>query len=450
MQNIALQQKVENFSRLSDQECALFLQGHLLEALEIEDPTYLECEILAKFIGVEYSMREDLCKLFKYYLKRNVQVIAGVPVNVWLKRYLIKYAGIGRDPDTFFRYASTDPEIRKLSEKDQIKLMRIFRIYDYFLIEPIASMDDVAAENIMRFPMYLSESLQEIKTQMSSIAAVPKVSVGTISERLTIKQAVQKYPKLGEQMVTNSPIKLKNFDRPVRPLVRNWVYDYTSHLGQTGHTSMDRTNYLFRSENGSRLTSQEREKLGIILKSFDENTPIGVDGERQEIVFNEQRTMTSEQYHPAMPSVPRVMPQPLKTQQQTFVRPYPQPQTKLPAQPQPTQNKIPDTRYQIPDTDKIQFVNPYPSPVSRDSQHSEYDDNIANVRFSEGMPKKYEPPVKTVSQSSAFPSREPVSRDSSKPSFSRNIIRPHFGPQEEKNPEPKIEGNIVDLRGDQQ
>jgi len=104
--------------------------------------------------------------------------------------------------------------------------------------------------------------------------------------KLSIKEAVQKYPRVGEQRITEGEIQIKSSDEPVSPSIINWVHDYVLHLGQEKHSTMERTDYLFHAENTKELSSQDREKLAIILKSFDENFPLPIDTENNEVVLD--------------------------------------------------------------------------------------------------------------------------------------------------------------------
>jgi hypothetical protein len=497
-----LQIKIEKFSKLSDQDCAFVIERYLLESLEMEDPTYIEWEVLTKFINIDYTLREDLCKLFNFSLKRNLQKIAGIPINAWLKQYLDKYARIPREPETFLRYATSNPEIQKLNEKDQIRLIRIFRLYDYLLVEPVPDLDSPQAVSLTRFPMRLSKSLKEILAEMSSAQMEAMPSSGTASEKLGVKEALHKFPKLGEQAVTAGAIKLKQFDQPVRPSVRNWLYDYTSQLGQTGHSSMDRTTYVFRSDNAKNLSSPEREKLAIILKSFDENSPLPIDGQRQEVVFESflKKEAAPQKFFPAAPRLtastnfvrhverasapaapaqrpfsiePQKKSPPVQKQENSFVRHYPKPEIKkapefnqvstFPSSAKTRPFPSPTIRREISqgqtfeniptkiDEDKIEYTNPYPKPGTHEMQTEGNGDNISNVRFSEGTPKNSFTPI---SQVSARP-LNPVPSSPAKPVAykyippNRNIIRPQSGSETRYgSPEPRIDGNIVDLKGD--
>lgn len=103
--------------------------------------------------------------------------------------------------------------------------------------------------------------------------------------RLPLAQALQEYPKLGEQNITINSLKLRYFPTPVRPSIKNWMTDFHDNMGAGKHGAVDRGNYLFHSENGKKLTPIERQKLSAILKSLDEQTPLSIDAEAQSIIF---------------------------------------------------------------------------------------------------------------------------------------------------------------------
>ncbi len=495
MQNISLNNKLAGFSNLSDQECALLIQSNLLEAFD--NDIYFEWEVVSKMTTVAFELREILCRLFGDALKRNEQLIAGIPIKSWMQMYLSKYPVTERRPSTFFEFIANGPELKKMDTRNQIALMRIFRMYDYLFVVPFFDLEDWAVANILSFRIANDTPLEEIKRQIFPVFSEAAAAERTVTERIPLREIIKKYPKTGEQMVTNSPINLKGFDRPVRSSVRNWIYDYTSHLGQSGHTTIDRTDYIFRSENAARLTSQEREKLGIILKSFDENTPLPVDGQRQEVVFNEQRPTNNERLYagrqiqkpapainyqipkPGRPAVNYQLPQfpqpsvPPKSiaepQQRTSSSPLAPVSARPIAQPEKISNRMPDT-------DRMQFVNPYPKPGTHEPTFAKPADNISNVSFSEGLPDKdsssggltsqvlrrINSPVPKTGMSPKFspartavpakkviaqPTAETRTPQNQAQSAQRNIIRPHHRPQWEDKPEPKIDGNIVDLSG---
>ena len=130
----------------------------------------------------------------------------------------------------------------------------------------------------------------------------------------TIREIVERYPKIANLEITSRYIEPRNSEDLEDPTIKNWVHDYVSHLGYAQHTQMQRTEYLFHSKNGMNLSSPDREKLGMILKSFDENIPLPIDEENGEIVFD---LVASEQ----QTNIAR--PQSAPAKQESFVRPYP-------------------------------------------------------------------------------------------------------------------------------
>lgn len=168
--------------------------------------------------------------------------------------------------------------------------------------------------------------------------------------KMTVREIVQNHPKLSDVEITDGDISIKNSDEAHDPTIKNWIQDYISHLGYAKHSQMDRTQYIFHSENGKNLSSPDREKLGIILRSFDENIPLPVDEENGEIVFDglipepaspagRQRTVNSNQA-PTNIAKPQTAP----AKQESFIKPYPAytpptPQSQRQTSPQPSPYK---------------------------------------------------------------------------------------------------------------
>lgn len=113
-------------------------------------------------------------------------------------------------------------------------------------------------------------------------------------QQLTITNAVETYPELGEQLITSERIKLSMFPEPVRPSIKNWISDYTFTIGISNRDPIVRGKYLFKSENTQKLSFQDREKLALVLKSFEEKMPITINTKTKQVVFTaiEEKTET--------------------------------------------------------------------------------------------------------------------------------------------------------------
>ncbi len=130
-----------------------------------------------------------------------------------------------------------------------------------------------------------------IQKNILTIKPVPKVpeedsgspTVQTI--QLPILDALSKYQRLSEQMVTEDRIAVKGESAPVRGSIRNWLRHYRDAVGIRKHSTMERGQFLFQGENTRRLSAPERERVSFLLKALDENTPVPLDVERQEVIF---------------------------------------------------------------------------------------------------------------------------------------------------------------------
>lgn len=123
------------------------------------------------------------------------------------------------------------------------------------------------------------------KKTVSAEAQIKKVEI-------PLAQALKRYRKLGDQLVTNSRIKIRIFPEPARPSIKNWIDDYYENIGAGEHGSVERGNFLFHGFNTKNLSAAERQKLGSILKSLDENSPLKINTEREEVVFDQMESGT--------------------------------------------------------------------------------------------------------------------------------------------------------------
>jgi hypothetical protein len=144
--------------------------------------------------------------------------------------------------------------------------------------------DEQIAKNIYEyiekniFTLKVIEQDEETEADKESIPESPKV-------KMALLQALAKFPNLGNQMISQERIKVKSQPEPVRGSLYNWIKCYRDELGIGQHSTVERGQFLFRSENGRKLQAGEREQANLILKSIEENLPLDIDPERQVIVF---------------------------------------------------------------------------------------------------------------------------------------------------------------------
>lgn len=137
----------------------------------------------------------------------------------------------------------------------------------------------------------INQNIQEVSSGNSEII---KEKYQTNFKNISLQEILEKFPKIGDQLITSSSIKLRVFPEPVKPSIKNWISDYHDHVGNGKHGTIERGNFLFHSENGKRLNSVERRRLAEVLKSLDEGLELNVDAENQKIIFEEARQSQEE------------------------------------------------------------------------------------------------------------------------------------------------------------
>lgn len=312
----------------------------------------------------------------------------------------------------------------------------------------------LTAQEITR---YLKQEIIDWDPWAEYIAKLPK---------MPIRDIIQQYPKIAETEITAGYIELQGSEDLEDPTIKNWLKDYISHLGYDRHSQMDRTQYIFHSENGKNLSSQDREKLGIILKSFDENIPLPVDEENGEIVFDiDQGTMINDQITANAP-----WPQQAPSTQEPFIKPYlpvsqvqkqsplisarpreinytepiprppkntPQPLSLRPVSPQKNihPNLVSQPNLQANSKIDKYFSAPESPEIPSIKIHSITEHNEPKITPQVPPRSTIQRPAKTSPQPSPYQG-EGVARPKYK------IIDPFFS---KPRPEPRIDGNVVDL-----
>jgi len=99
--------------------------------------------------------------------------------------------------------------------------------------------------------------------------------------------AVQENKEILNQLLTANPIKIAEFEQPVRPTIKNWLADYIKLKGTGYHDELERSDYLYKSANATNLAGEERAKLAKILKAYDEDSEVPVSGENKLILIEE-------------------------------------------------------------------------------------------------------------------------------------------------------------------
>jgi len=137
--------------------------------------------------------------------------------------------------------------------------------------------------------LHLEEILTAVKNDILTIT--PREEENTKEEgksvtiRTTLLEALSQYPQLGQQTITDTRIKLKASVELVRGSLINWLKCYREELGVGYHDAMLRGQFLFRSQNGIKLTDEEHGRIELLLRSLEDRETVEIDTEHQALLF---------------------------------------------------------------------------------------------------------------------------------------------------------------------
>lgn len=209
----------------------------------------------------------------------------------WLRDYNRIYGMDRHEKIIPHRYIAENPNVQKLNKEDQVLLLKILEFYEGLKF-PSQEQIEAALEQALK------QFSEEKNGDALNEALIPEedLILRDVQQRLShdnedftdddIENLIKNHPKVADQLVTREPIKLLFNNEWVKPTINNWLADYRAYAGAGQHEVSERSDYLLRSENVQNLSPNEREKLGLLLRSYDERFVLPFSTSRQEIIFD--------------------------------------------------------------------------------------------------------------------------------------------------------------------
>lgn len=106
-----------------------------------------------------------------------------------------------------------------------------------------------------------------------------------ITVQKTLRQIAKDNKELLNQNLTEFPIKIAEFDQPVKPTIKNWLVDYVKVKGAGHHEPLERSDYLFNNQNAKALPEEERSLVSEILRAYDDDLPLPINEATQTVLL---------------------------------------------------------------------------------------------------------------------------------------------------------------------
>lgn len=85
-----------------------------------------------------------------------------------------------------------------------------------------------------------------------------------------IKTVLNENSNAQEQLITTENILLTNSGEIHKSSIKYWLMEYMQTLGAGYHSNLDRIGFLYNNPNAKKLSAEERQILGAVLKSYDD------------------------------------------------------------------------------------------------------------------------------------------------------------------------------------
>lgn len=247
----------------------------------------LDDRFSVRSVFTAYGEHENERKILKEALLKNREKIGSMGIGEWLQAFDRMYTPLTRNENAVLDFLTREQKVAALQKSEYEMLRIILFVYEKWLATGRLSIYDVAFMNRAGGKFEVG---MKIDPAISGTFATKNVSMTSRQKEsaaisLPLLQALSKYEQLGNQLITSERIKVKSQTEPVRPSLLYWLKYYRDELGIGHHDSVQRGQFLFRSENGKKLSSEERERVSLILKSVEEDLPLQIDIVRNEIVF---------------------------------------------------------------------------------------------------------------------------------------------------------------------
>jgi len=300
--NLKPQLQIVNFSGISDQEAALIMQSRIFDFFRLEIP--FEDSMEGRYIIQGHYEKNNQRKILKKAILENSEKLGSLGMGQWIKLFDQEYKIEEREEKDIINFILNNSSAQQLTDSQKTILKKILHAYDTLLADQLVDIYDLieAKERLRKTggrvkqvnerdrlrEFYRNDEqidVAEGRGYLNSQAPMHEVA----SIKMIITQAMEKYPRINDQLISNNLIKVGSLSNMVKGSVRNWIKDYYSVVGAGNKDVMKRSSYVYHSQNAKLLNDVEKGRLLALLKSLEENFPIFVDSAKEEIIFDPKK-----------------------------------------------------------------------------------------------------------------------------------------------------------------
>lgn len=414
------------FPELPDDLAVEVMREHLIEFYRLN--ISFRDHLTNRYLFQGHFAKNEQQTILLNAIRKNNEVLAEKTIGEWVRLFDQTYPPEERTQEEIIPFCTKIFKDSSQSEQQIAVLKDILGVYETLLITQLIDIIDttLALKNIRKRENNPEQNLTNttrrrpsLLKQTENLDNNPSQKTSEIPQkniiRLSLKKAIERYPRIMNERITDNDIIFRGSDGPVIPSVKNWITAYHQEMGSGTHEPYERSEFLFHNKSAILLSQQERNVLSEVLRSLDEESelPINPDTQSIDILQIEQITLpTSTNNSPNKPS------------EQKFAQPF------TSAQNVPAAERSAASLYSKESIDD-----------RKDVWHTTPKQNTEPRSFNHPMPSANERSFTRNTQPEIIPTQSIPPRDSKQigtSSFSQNLTGGH-DPQLRQNPTPKLE-----------
>ncbi|MBU2025946.1 hypothetical protein KJ912_04410, partial [Patescibacteria group bacterium] len=272
------------FPSLPQEKQLALIRENLL--IPLKDPQFNLQSIfrVTRFLTPAYIWPDEVPKYLEAFLN-NQESLGAQPITTqnkgqqeptlgnWLRDYSAEHGLDKLNKTAAKNYVMSSPNTSTLASQDKITLEKLVVLFESIKVFTLKQIKDEVERQQKKDEARQPQVVNQ--TPVTAAAASAPVSVNQppstapdlqqnkniLTSPKNLKTALQENPKIANQKITSHPLDILGRGNNIPPTVQNWLLDYRSRHGTTGHTQEDRGEYLLKSPNVSKLSS--REKINI-------------------------------------------------------------------------------------------------------------------------------------------------------------------------------------------
>jgi len=289
--------QIVNFPNISDQEASNIFKNNILDFFRIE--ISIKDSVESRYVIQGQYEKNNQRKILKKAILQNNERLGLYTIGQWIQEFDQEYKIKKMKELDIVNFILNNADAQKLTDSQKAILKKILYTYDTILVDQVVDIFDLVEikERLKKGGIISNKNNQE--DEFRDFYKNEQARNNTIKNnqnmehlnkivrniKLSFSKAIEKYPKIGEQVISGNNINIEGQSYSVKGSIENWIKDYYTVVGAGNRDVMKRSSYLYHSQNTKNLSAEEKQKLSLIIKSLEDDASVIINTTEEKIIF---------------------------------------------------------------------------------------------------------------------------------------------------------------------